>query len=353
MNLYSSLSAIGFLKNSYVLKFMFLAFLGIHVPLLGVIAFIVFFEDMLSPMTVFWVVLALTLIATAITLMVIKKLIDPITKTSKALELYRNNRVIPNLPIDYTDEAGVLMHNISFTIKNIENLLNEKQDTAYLLSHDLKNFAEAPATLAKLIEEENVSGKVKEYTKLIISSSERQTDFLTTFISILKEEDELSKAVIKVHTIDFVSIVESVKEAVAARCKEKNVTLKVDLKTPSVMLRADKKLLTHVLINLVENAIKFSYSGGEVLLSIGREHSSLKITVQDQGIGFNDMKKAELFQKFTPMSRLGTADEKSTGIGLYLCRQILKKSDGYIGAHSDGADKGSTFTIDMKVYRRK
>ena len=58
-----------------------------------------------------------------------------------------------------------------------------------------------------------------------------------------------------------------------------------------------------------------------------------------------------MFKKFTKMGRIGTQNEKSTGIGLYLCKQIILKSEGTLMAESTGTDKGSTFTIKLKVYR--
>ena len=53
----------------------------------------------------------------------------------------------------------------------------------------------------------------------------------------------------------------------------------------------------------------------------------------------------KMFDKFTKMSRLGTSNESSTGIGLYLCRQIIEKNNGRLTATSEGKNKGATFTI--------
>ena len=335
------------------MKFLFLAFLGIHVPLIGLIIFVAFFETFLSPSLVLSVTLIFTLVATVATLMLLKRLISPIETTSKALEDYRENRKIPKLPTEFSDEAGMLMTNIISTIRNNEKLLSEKQDTIYLLSHDLKNFAESPASLAKLIAEENVSDKIKEYSQMIIKSSERQIDFLESFITLLHDEEQISKKIIRINTIDFSEIASSVKTLFEPKLLAKNIKLNIKVKTEGVALRADKELLNQVLVNLIDNAIKFSYPDSEINVEIKREHSVLKIKVVDSGIGFENTRSLDLFKKFSPMSRLGTANEKSTGIGLYLCSQIVKKSDGAIYAESNGKDKGSVFYIDLKVYRRK
>ena len=83
--------------------------------------------------------------------------------------------------------------------------------------------------------------------------------------------------------------------------------------------------MIQVIVNLISNAIKFSYFDSQVKVRIYNEDSRLVITVIDHGIGFNKNQIEELFKKFTKMSRLGTANESSTGIGLYLCKKIIER----------------------------
>jgi signal transduction histidine kinase len=82
---------------------------------------------------------------------------------------------------------------------------------------------------------------------------------------------------------------------------------------------------------------------------IYNEDSKLIITVADRGIGFDKNQIDELFKKFTKMSRLGTANESSTGIGLYLCKKIIEKNKGSLIATSEGKNKGAEFRIEFDV----
>ncbi|WP_022828771.1 hypothetical protein [Flavobacterium antarcticum] len=127
MKLYSQLSKIGFLKNRYVAKFLLVAFLGIHIPLIGLVFFVVYFQHDLSPLNVFLIALGLTLLATLVTLLILKKLMTPVPLGSKALIAYRTNRTVPRLPLEYTDEAGVMLQNIQATIQMNQKLLVEKK----------------------------------------------------------------------------------------------------------------------------------------------------------------------------------------------------------------------------------
>jgi len=352
MILYDRLSKIGFLKNSYTLKFLFVAFLGIHVPLIGMIFFLVFFNAVHSATTILVVVLLLTLIATVLTLFLLKKLVAPIKATALALDNYKINRIIPTLETESTDEVGKMITNIVETIKTNENLLKQKQDLIYLFTHDLKNFADNPVGLSQMILEEKPSATVSEYAHLIMESSLKQKSFLTTFITLMKEEEELLRRHVRVKSVDIQMLIAVVKEQLSQKLNNKKIELQINNTIDSIPLKVDKEFLSRVLVNLIENAIKFSYSGSCITVNFHREHSELTISIIDTGIGFDNSKSKILFKKFTAMGRIGTANEESTGIGLYLCSQIIKKSGGSITAESKGAEQGATFTISLKVYKR-
>ena len=108
-------------------------------------------------------------------------------------------------------------------------------------------------------------------------------------------------------------------------------------------------MLIQVLVNLISNAIKFSYFDSEIKVRIYFENEKLIITVIDKGVGFDKHQIDELFKKFTKMSRLGTAKESSTGIGLYLCKKIIERNKGELTAASEGKNKGAEFKIVFEV----
>lgn len=349
MKLYRNLSKISFLKRSYVSKFLFIAFLGIHIPLIGLIIFIIYFEDSFAPTTIFTLTLLLTLIATAVTLVILKNLMKPIEVMSRALENYRNGKIIPDLPQDFSDEAGKLMINLQTTINENENLLQGKQDLIFLLSHDLKNYIDNASSLARVISEDDVSAITKNYAELIMETTNKQTAFVEKFINFLQEEEKILKKEIEIINIDFNEIIASLQEHFHQKLTSKKLELIIDKNIDNADLKVDKELLLRVLTNLIGNAIKFSFPQSKIVLSFQKQHQHLKIAVKDDGIGFESSKSELLFEKFTKMSRRGTLDEKSTGIGLYLSRQIIKKFEGNFTAQSEGVNTGSKFIVSLKI----
>lgn len=345
MKLYHNLSQIGFLKKSYAFKFLFVAFIGIHIPLIGILFFVLYCDTDISASSILVFSLIMTLLATLITLLVLKQLIKPIEIASKSLDDYRNNRRLSVLPTEYSDEAGLLMCNIQESIYEAESYINEKQDLIYMLSHDLKNFAGNPQGLANLIISENPSDSVKNLASLICESTNLQFRYIENFIKLLNEQDQIAKINQEVRTIVFPNILPFINEQVEQRLLDKNIKLSLSLELNEAKLRIDEGLLVQVLVNLISNAIKFSYFDSEIKVRIYFEKEKLVITVADKGIGFNKDQIDELFKKFTTMSRLGTAKEASTGIGLYLCKKIIERNKGELSAASEGKNKGAEFKI--------
>jgi signal transduction histidine kinase len=353
MIVYRKLSQIGFLRRSYAFKFLFVAFIGTHIPLIGLLFFVLYGDFAFSPNAILIFAVLMTLLAAAVTLTILKQLIKPIEVASKALKNYKRDRQIPNLPQNFNDEAGYLMRDIQDTIYEHENFISEKQDLIYLLSHDLRNFAGQPQALATLILEENPPEEVKEFATLIQQSSNQQLRYIENFIKLLKDQDELLQSSQELKWIEFDSMVKEVEKIVQRSLLIKNIALKISIEVKKFELLIEEELLIRVLANLIDNAIKFSLPDNAISLRIYKLRNKLFLSVADNGIGFNQEQVEELFKKFTKMGRLGTSDEVSTGIGLYLCRNIIKKNRGQLNAYSEGQNKGAVFAISFKELNKK
>ena len=345
MRFYQKLSQISFLKKSYAFKFLFVAFVGIHIPLIGILFFVLYVNTAIAPSSILLFSLVMTLLATGITLLLLNKLIKPISVASRALDNYRENRVLSNLPIQYTDEAGTLMLNIQESIYETESFIKEKQDLIFMLSHDLKNFAGNPQGLAKLIIQESNSDSVKNLAELICQSTDLQFRYIENFIKLLKEQDEVTRITQESKLLYINDIVAIAVEQVSQRLLQKNIKLETDIKVEKELLNIDESFMTQVLVNLIVNAIKFSYQDGIVKVKVFKEDEKLYFTISDTGLGFDKNHKEEIFKKFTKMSKLGTANETSTGLGLYLCKKIIERHGGKLFATSEGKNRGAVFTI--------
>lgn len=345
MKLYQSLSSVGFLKKSYAFKFLFVAFVGIHIPLIGILFYVLFGSEHASPVSILIWALILTLLATGITLLVLKRLIFPIELASRSILNYQKKREIPLLPVDYKDEAGLLMRYMLEMIQSNEKFLNEKQDMLYLLSHDLRTFTANSQSLAQLILDENTAEPIPQYAKLIHEATTQQLNFIHGFIKLLKIQDELLSIEPKSQSVSVVELNDQLAVQVSQQTQLKNIRLVSEVLVKDYTLCINPDLLLRVLVNLVDNALKFSHPESEINVVYQIKNDQLFISVQDHGLGFELKNPSVLFDKFTSEKKMGTANEYPTGLGLYLCKTIVEKHKGTITAASLGHNQGATFTV--------
>lgn len=346
MIVYKSLSKIKYLRDSYTLKVLSITFVGIHVPLIGIIVYTSFGHQTLSTLAIIVLTLLFTLGATGIALFVLKKLLLPVHLANQALAEYITKRTIPNLPTEYTDEVGVLMKNIQHSTEKIENLLSEKKDFTYLLTHDLRNYVAGAQAMAQLIISENPKEPVLEYAKHIQTVTQQQLKFIHLVITQMKLGNGLDSPMLPTELISIASVIDEARNNLKINLEKKNISLKIEQQDLQLVVVFEKDILVHILINLLQNAIKFSQPNANINIMAQAVNQKIYISVTDSGIGFDDVLGKQLFGQFKG-SRVGTAGEPSIGMGLYLCKNIVERNGGTIMAQSAGKDKGATFTITL------
>jgi signal transduction histidine kinase len=345
--IYDKLSRIGFLSRSYSFKFLFVAFLGIHVPLIGLIIFVLFASHLASVSTILLTTLLLTLGATAATLLILNGLLSPLRECQQTLKNYLHENAMPQLPLIYYDEAGQLMQHIQITITELNSVLEEKKDLTALLSHDLRIPLRNVQTFADLIQQRDVSvEEAKEIAAGISESVREQQQLLETILEILRM-DYLFKDKTMLKPVLPDEIIEDVMLAMKMTADQKEITLTTDIQDRN-KIEVHPELFKQVIKNLISNAIKFSHAGSEVKVIVRRDGIKTAIDVIDQGIGFTEEIGKKLFERFTSAGRKGTAGEQTTGLGLYLSRKIVRHQHGEIEAYSAGPNKGARFSVSFR-----
>ena len=151
--------------------------------------------------------------------------------------------------------------------------------------------------------------------------------------------------------INLNDLVNEIKELLVLQAQNKNINIKQTFEH-EIEIYADRNMIKIVLINLVSNAIKFSYSGSDILISCKKSDTQVEILVQDQGVGMSEETIKKLFKVEESYSTQGTNNEKGTGLGLVLSHDFIKKHGGTIDVKSKIA-KGSTFRIYLPINKYK
>ena len=345
-SIYTKLSSVKFLSKSYTNKFLFIAFLGIHIPLIGLIFFIILRPGSISPFTLLMLTLVLTLGATSITLYVLNSLLTPLKLSKKALEQYLFNKTIPDLPTIYKDEAGILMQKVQETVTKLDGLLEEKKDLISLLSHDLRTPLANIKILSNVITREDITkDELQEISAMIQASVNEQMSLFNEILKNLRNDD-LEWMKLDLNETSTQDIISASLKDVNQIATNKDIHLKINDEYKG-KLHVEATIFPQVIKNLLSNAIKFSQPGSEVNLNIYKINDATRIDIIDKGIGFDPEDSEKLFEKFTCKGRRGTNNEPSTGMGLYLSRKIVEAHKGKLYAKSQGINKGSKFVIEL------
>jgi signal transduction histidine kinase len=345
MRLYASLSKLSFLRT-YAVKFLFVAFLGIHIPLIGIIFFIAFNGQSFTSLDIVLCTLGLTLLATAITLFILHRLIMPIQLANGALRKYIISRQLPNLPMMYTDEVGVLLQDIQHTVTSVDELLTEKKDLVAMLSHDLRTPTITVLDTVRLLRENPAErSQIGTYLDNLEVVSQKQLELMDAVLTLLRQEDRMGQELVK----KPVSLALLVRNTILAlQLPLVNKRLQVKQNIPSdLMVQVEPTLLGQVLSNLLVNAIKFSNPGQVISLALEENENYLLLHIHDNGVGFAPEASAHLFDRFTQYRQVGTAGEATNGIGLFLCQKIMHQHGGSLTAYSAGKGEGATFTMHL------
>ena len=113
---------------------------------------------------------------------------------------------------------------------------------------------------------------------------------------------------------------------------------------------ADEDRLRQILINLVDNAVKYSPDGGRVQLELEPRANGIRFAVRDQGIGISPAEQQQIFGKFYRADPTLSRGVRGTGLGLYICRELARRMQGHVWVDSREGE-GSTFYVDLPVVR--
>jgi len=223
---------------------------------------------------------------------------------------------------------------------------NDNKDKVFsIIAHDLKNPFNALISYSDLIlnKLEDLTEDERQVILNGINNIAKQTyNLLETLLSWSKiqiektnEPVEFSLRELTNKIIDFLSPIADFK----------NVVLHNKI-SPSVNIFADPNAISTIVRNLVTNSIKFCNSGDWIYINCKLKFNEVKIIIEDSGVGMEPENLETMFMVEKTNSQQGTLNEKGSGLGLILCKDLIERNNGYISAESEPG-KGSKFIISL------
>jgi two-component system phosphate regulon sensor histidine kinase PhoR len=147
--------------------------------------------------------------------------------------------------------------------------------------------------------------------------------------------------------VDPLQAVTKVVEAARVYAPE-SVAIEVEAGDELPALSADPEHLRQILANLVDNAVKYSPDGGRISVHVESRNGFVRFAVGDEGLGIPTGEQDRIFDKFYRLDPNLTRGVRGTGLGLYICRELVRRMEGHIAVESTPG-KGSRFVVDLPV----
>lgn len=223
-----------------------------------------------------------------------------------------------------------------------------KTDFVANVSHELRT----PLTSVKGFVETLLDGALEEpetarhFLEIISDETDRLNRLINDLLSLSRIEAKNMEA--NKEKLSLAKIMNNTLSILTPQAKEKVLDVELRIAPDLPMVMADEDMIGQMLINLVDNAIKYTPRGGKVSIKAEKENDAVKIVISDTGIGIPRESIPRLFERFYRVDKARSREMGGTGLGLAIVKHILELHHGRIEVESDVA-RGSTFTVYLPV----
>ena len=230
------------------------------------------------------------------------------------------------------------------TSEALRQALAEKDMFFSIIAHDLRSPMTGLLGFVRLFSE-NVQAFSREQLRELAPRLKQSAEDLFSLLENLLEWATMQRGVstFEPGPQDLEDMVSTNIELARPAADQKDIALH-GVVEPGLRVHADRHMLNTILRNLIVNAIKFTNPGGNVTVSAIQDENSVQIRVQDDGIGMDREMAVKIFAIDQKTTRAGTRGERSTGLGLILCKEFAEKHGGRIEVESQPG-VGSTFIV--------
>lgn len=234
-----------------------------------------------------------------------------------------------------------LAHFLTMNSTTKDQISEEKAKINELIS-DISHQTKTPLAnillYTQLLAESDLSEQERKCVDLLMEQSEKLNFLISSLVKTSRLETGVISVSQKLNSID--KLLDNAIKQAKTKAEAKNIELTVEKKEIYAMF--DLKWTAEALYNIIDNAIKYTPSGGNVSISTTAYQLFCRIDITDTGIGMTEEETVKIFSRFYRGHLV--SDEEGVGIGLYLAREIVASQGGYIKVQSK-PQKGSTFSM--------
>lgn len=319
---------------------------------IGVMRLVVSLEAVdkgISNIIVFFLIISITVLIFSILVSTIlaKNIVVPIKKLTIVAEEMAGGDLGVRSDTNSRDEIGKLAKTLDYMAEEIQKREQLKNEFISSISHELRTPLTAIKGWVITLDDSQTD---KDTLKMGLNIIEKETDRLVNMVEELLDFSRLSsgKMTLNKKEVSIKAISDYIDVYMSARARRENKRLNIDLDSENKKIYVDIDRIKQVLINLLDNAFKFTEAEGTISISFSSVEGSLKIIVQDDGCGISEEDLPRVKEKFYK----GKNAKSKNGIGLSICDEIVKLHDGEIFIESEEG-KGTLVTVILPVIKEE
>lgn len=231
-------------------------------------------------------------------------------------------------------ETRLLNKTLEQKVDELTKLNQIKDDFVNMTSHDLRSPLSGIIGLTELmLLEDGLSAEMKENMGMVRDAGQFLIELVNDILDLSAIQTKDQK--LPLTEINVLDIASTSLRTFKQQAHAKKISLGFDCSgAQAANVMGDANALTRVINNLVSNAVKFTRENGKVTLTVDEVKDHTVVSVTDTGIGIPKKDIPELFNQFNRVSRLGTANEKGTGLGLCISKELVEKQNGTFNIES-------------------
>ena len=296
---------------------------------------------------VFLIVVAASLLVLIISVVFSGYITRPINELkSVALSISRGN-LHQRIFVSGRNEMAALADTFNTMSEKLENMDQKRSEFVSNASHELKTpLSSMKILIESLLYQDGVDEKIyKEFLGDINNEIDRLTDVITGLLSLAKTDSE-TKA-LKIEKILLSELINKTVNALKPIAHERDVTLIYTVNN-DLEVYCDAVKVMQAVMNLADNAIKYSERGGHVWVSLQKSGANAAIEIKDDGCGIPESELPHLFDRFYRVDKARARETGGSGLGLYIARTIALLHGGSIEVQSEEG-LGSVFTLYLPI----
>jgi len=293
--------------------------------------------------------------ATLLAFVFSRKVSGPILKINNVARAMAGGDYSQKIPTKSGDELGVLagsINELSEQIKEkiltIEKIDSTRRGFVASISHELRT----PLTIMQGYTEALMDGMAQDdlQREKYLMNIYEETIRLRRLVDDLLDLRRLETGTISINLdrADLSDIIQSVSNLFSETFSQRDVSISINIPQVRLIARGDPDRLKQVVINLVDNAVRFSPDGGTVDVKGEEVYGHIRVSVRDQGPGVREEEMQLIWERFYKSDNSRTRRNSGSGLGLAIARQIIEMHGGQVGIES-APGKGSTFWFTVEA----